>query len=182
MSDSCLRGNGASSCSSPPYIVAVRTLCEFGARQGDLDLRFTPSPSAQEGIAGHALVTARRGPGYQAEVSLAGDYGALHVRGRADGYDAGQNLLEEIKTHRGELASMPANQRHLHWAQLRVYGHLLCEKLGLDQINLALVYFDIGKQTETVLRETESAAALGIPAAEAAALRITIKSIEELRP
>jgi len=143
------------------YVVAVRTLCEFGARQGDLDLRFTPSPSAQEGIAGHALVSARRAAGYQAEVSLAGDHGALHVRGRADGYDAGQNLLEEIKTHRGELASMPANQRHLHWAQLRVYGHLLCEKLGLDQVNLALVYFDIGKQTETVLRATESAAALG---------------------
>ncbi len=142
------------------YVVAVRALCDFGARQGDLDLRFTPSPTAQEGIAGHALVTGRRGPTYQAEVSLAGQHGALLVRGRADGYDPDQNLLEEIKTHRGELDRMPDKQRHLHWAQLRVYGHLLCQTLGLDQVNLALVYFDIGRQTETVLREQHSAGAL----------------------
>jgi len=42
------------------YIVAVRALCEFTAKQGDLDLRFSPSPSAQEGIAGHAVVASRR--------------------------------------------------------------------------------------------------------------------------
>ena len=142
------------------YVVAVRALCEFTAKQGDLDLRFTPSPTAQEGIAGHAVVTGRRGPGYQAEVSLAGEHGPLLVRGRADGYDPDRNLLEEIKTFRGDLARMPDNHRHLHWAQVRVYGHLLCQKLGLDEVNLALVYFDIGKQTETVLRELQSAAAL----------------------
>lgn len=142
------------------YVVAVRALCEFTAKQGDLDLRFTPSPTAQEGIAGHAVVSARRGPGYQAEVSLAAQHGPLLVRGRADGYDPGQNLLEEIKTYRGDLAAMPDNHRHLHWAQLRVYGHLLCQKLGLDQVHLALVYFDIARQTETVLRETQSAGAL----------------------
>ncbi|MFL6656666.1 MAG: helicase C-terminal domain-containing protein [Massilia sp.] len=142
------------------YVVAVRTLCDFAARRGDLDLRFTPSPSAQEGIAGHGVVTARRGPDYETEVSLAGSHGPLLVRGRADGYDPRQQLLEEIKTFRGDLASMPGNHRHLHWAQLRVYGHLLCQKLGLTQVHLALVYFDIGQQTETVLRETQSAADL----------------------
>ncbi len=142
------------------YVVAVRALCEFTDKQGDLDLRFTPSPTAQEGIAGHALVASRRGEGYQSEVTLSGEHGPLLVRGRADGYDPAHNLLEEIKTHRGDLASMPDNHRHLHWAQLRVYGHLLCQKLGLDQVHLALVYFDIGKQTETVLRETRDAATL----------------------
>ena len=45
------------------YVVAVRTLCEFTARRGDLDLRFTPAPSALEGIAGHQAVTARRASG-----------------------------------------------------------------------------------------------------------------------
>ena len=142
------------------YIVAVRALCDFTAKQGDLDLRFTPSPTAQQGIAGHALVTARRGPTYQSEVSLSGEHGPLLVRGRADGYDVDQNLLEEIKTFRGELASQPVNHRHRHWAQVRVYGHLLCQKLGLAEVNLALVYFDISRQTETVLRELQSADAL----------------------
>jgi Rad3-related DNA helicase len=142
------------------YSVAVRTLCEFTAKQGDLDLRFTPSPTAQEGIAGHAVVTARRGPGYQAELALSGDWGPLHVRGRADGYDPAQQLIEEIKTYRGQFASIPDNHRHLHWAQLRVYGHLLCAQYGLDQVQLALVYYDIGSGEETVLRETRGAVEL----------------------
>ncbi|WP_082493759.1 ATP-dependent DNA helicase [Massilia sp. Leaf139] len=142
------------------YVVAVRALCEFTAKRGDLDLRFTPSPTAQEGIVGHQVVTARRGDGYQAEVSLSGDFGPLHVRGRADGYDPAQNLIEEIKTYRGQLSSMPDNHRHLHWAQLRVYGHLLCAARGLDQVNLALVYYEIGSGLETSLRETRSAAEL----------------------
>ena len=146
--------------SGASYVVAVRALCEFTAKVGDLDLRFTPSPTAQEGIAGHGVVTSRRGAGYQAELSLSGDFGPLHVRGRADGYDAGQNLIEEIKTHRGDLARMPANHRQLHWAQLRVYGHLLCASRGLAEVNLALVYFDIGTQHETVLRETRGSAEL----------------------
>jgi DNA excision repair protein ERCC-2 len=138
------------------YTVAVRALCEFTAKQGDLDLRFTPSPTAQEGIQGHAVVAARRGENYRSEVVLAGDFGPLHVRGRADGYDPDRNLVEEVKTYRGQLSSIPANHRHLHWAQLRVYGHLLCEQLGLDQVNLALVYFDIGSQQETALNETRT--------------------------
>jgi DNA excision repair protein ERCC-2 len=142
------------------YVVAVRALCEFTAKQGDLDLRFTPSPTAQEGIAGHAIVASRRGEHYRSEVSLEGDWGPLHVRGRADGYDPDRNLLEEVKTYRGQFTSVPDNHRHLAWAQLRVYGHLLCTELDLADVNLALVYFDIGSQQETVLSETRTRAEL----------------------
>ncbi len=144
-----------------PYGVAVRALCEFTAKAGDLDLRFTPAPSAQEGQLGHAMVAARRkGARYQSELSLAGDYKTLRVRGRADGYDAAHNRLEEIKTHRGDLARLPANHRALHWAQAKVYGWLLCQQLGLGEMQIALVYFDIVTQQETVLCETHSAPAL----------------------
>lgn len=142
------------------YSVAVRTLCEFTAKRGDLDLRFTPSPSAQEGMAGHRLVAARRGPLYETEIGLRGEFGPLSVRGRADGYDPALNRLEEIKTHRGDLARQPANHRHLHWAQARVYGWLLCQARGLDELELALVYFDIASQQETVFVETHSAETL----------------------
>ena len=76
------------------YRVAVRALCEFTAKAGDLDLRFTPSPTAQQGIAGHRTVAARRHAQYQAELSLEGQFGALTVRGRADGYDPVANVLE----------------------------------------------------------------------------------------
>ncbi|MCC2594983.1 ATP-dependent DNA helicase [Pusillimonas sp. MFBS29] len=142
------------------YAVAVRALCEFTAKQGDLDLRFTPAPTAQEGIAGHALVAARRPAHYKTEISLSGEFGNLLVRGRADGWEPVQQQLEEIKTFRGDLARMPANHRHLHWAQIRIYGHLLCQKLSLPELRLALVYFDIQSQRETVISELHNAAAL----------------------
>jgi DNA excision repair protein ERCC-2 len=142
------------------YAVAVRTLCEFTAKRGDLDLRFTPSPSAQEGIAGHQLVAGRRGPGYETEISLQGQFEELAVRGRADGYDPASNRLEEIKTHRGDLGRQPANHRYLHWAQAKVYGWLLCQARGLAEVNLSLVYFDIASQQETCFVETHGADAL----------------------
>jgi DNA excision repair protein ERCC-2 len=151
---------------SPPtvphrtYSVAVRTLCEFTAKQGDLDLRFTPSATALEGVVGQSVVVARRGPGYQAELTLSGEFENLSVRGRADGYDADANRLEEIKAFRGDLNAMPDNRRHLHWAQVKVYGALLCQKLSLKEMHLALVYFDVGNQEETVLTELFSAAEL----------------------
>ncbi|SDC02468.1 ATP-dependent DNA helicase [Paraburkholderia lycopersici] len=142
------------------YTVAVRTLCEFTAKRGDLDLRFTPSPDASEGRAGHAAIAARRPPGYETEIALSGSFESLTVRGRADGYDPARRRLEEFKTYRGDLEAMRENQRALHWAQLRVYGALLCEKLGLDTLELALVYYDIGSGHETALVEQASAPAL----------------------
>ncbi|MNQ43243.1 ATP-dependent DNA helicase DinG [compost metagenome] len=142
------------------YGIAVRALCEFTAKTGDLDLRFTPSPTALEGIVGHRTVASRRSASYQNEVALQGQYRQLTVRGRADGYDPGQNRLEEIKTYRGELERMPANHRQLHWAQAKIYGWLMCQKLQLAHINLALVYFDIVGEQETSLVETWSATAL----------------------
>ena len=142
------------------YTVAVRTLCEFTAKRGDLDLRFTPTPTAQEGMAGHQLVAGRRGPLYETEITLHGEFEQLTVRGRADGYDDATNRLEEIKTHRGDLARQPANHRHLHWAQAKVYGWLICEARGLRELKLALVYFNIASQQETIFEETHSAESL----------------------
>jgi len=141
----------------PRYQVAVRALCEFVAKRGDLDLRFTPSPTAQEGIAGHALVASRRPAGYLTELSLSGQHGLLTVKGRADGYDPRLNRLEEIKTHKGPLEALPDNHRELHWAQAKVYGALMCQQLGLPQIELALVYLDIGTQKETVISKLHQA-------------------------
>lgn len=138
----------------------MRALCEFTAKRGDLDLRFTPSPTAQEGIAGHRTVAARRSPGYLTEVSLAGQYLQLKIRGRADGYDPELNQLEEIKTYRGELEAMPDNHRQLHWAQAKIYGWLLCQQLQLSEVNLALVYFNIVTEQETLIRERFTAATL----------------------
>ena len=144
------------------YTVAVRALCEFTARSGDLDLRFTPAPSALEGMAGHSLVQSRRGEGYETEVSLSGQHEDLCVRGRADGFDPQARQLEEIKTYRGPLDGVRAHDRALHWAQARVYGHLLCQARGLARLRVALVYFNVGTGQETVLVETHEAGALKV--------------------
>jgi len=144
------------------YVVAVRALCEFTARRGDLDLRFTPAPTSLEGMAGHLTVAGRRTSSYETEIALTGTHRNLTVRGRADGYDPLARRLEEIKTFRGDLARMPANHRTLHWAQALVYGHLLCRARGLAGLDVALVYFDIGSQKETVLTQTHTARELEI--------------------
>ncbi|SNY98210.1 ATP-dependent DNA helicase [Halomonas sp. hl-4] len=139
------------------YRIAVRALCDFTAREGDLDHRFTPAPSAQEGIEGHTLVASRRGPDYLAELPLSGTFEGLTVTGRADGFDPAANRLEEVKTHRGSLERMADNQRALHWAQVKVYGALLCAERGLEKVTLTLVYLDIASGKETLLSREASA-------------------------
>src|SRR5450830_1653183 len=112
-------------------------------------------------MAGHALVARRRGPAYQAELSLSGLYqGQLRVRGRADGFDAELGRLDEVKTHKGSLERQNPAQRLLHWAQALVYGWLLCQQQGRDQLELALVYLDVGTEQETVFTQHCSAAEL----------------------
>jgi len=137
--------------------VAVRTLCDFAARAGDLDLRFSASPSGQEGVAGHSTVTARRGPAYQRELPLSATWRGLRVQGRADGFDGEAIRLEEIKTHRGDPARIKPSQQALHWAQARVYGWMLCDQLGLAELDIALVYFHIDTGVETPLLQRQRA-------------------------
>lgn len=140
--------------------VSVKTLCAFAARAGDLDLRFVPAPSAQEGVAGHRLVQGRRGADYESELGLRSRFGCLQVRGRADGYDPQRRRLEEIKTFRGDFEAIRANHRALHWAQARCYAWMLCEARGLDGLEVALVYLDLGPDEEHVLAETMTREAL----------------------
>ncbi len=142
------------------YTVSVSSLCEFTAKRGDLDRRFTPSATALEGITGQQTVAARRGQDYETELALEGRQGALRVRGRADGYDPRRRCLEEIKTIRGHPDEIPANRRQLHWAQLQTYGALFCRQRQLPELALALVYFDVATQTEVVLHQLVGAGEL----------------------
>ncbi|HSP01238.1 MAG TPA: hypothetical protein VLN90_07225, partial [Thioalkalivibrio sp.] len=136
--------------------VAIRTLCEFAARHGDLDFRYTPAPSSEEGIAGHQAIQSRRGYGYKSEYLLTGECLGLSLSGRADVYHPHRGRLEEIKTHRGDLSRLREHQRALHRAQLRAYGALLCRQEGHRQLELALIYYDTGKDKETPVVEVAS--------------------------
>jgi len=57
---------------------------------------------------------------------------------------------------------MPANHRALHWAQAKAYAWLLCQQLGLAELRVSLVYFDIGTETETPFVELCSASELKV--------------------
>ena len=145
---------------APPawaYTVSVRELCEFTAKRGDLDRRFTPSATALEGLAGQHAVASRRGPDYETEIALHTTCGPLRVRGRADGYDPRRQCLEEIKTIRGHPDEIPENRRALHWAQLQTYGALFCRARQLPELAVALVYFDVVSQAEVELRQVYGA-------------------------
>lgn len=137
-------------------------MCDLTARVGDLDQRFTPSPTALEGMMGHNIVTSGRNYSYQTEISLTGEYQNIFVRGRADGYDPDINQLEEIKTFKGHLDRMPENHRQLHWAQAKFYGHLLCEERELSEVNVALVYYNVSSKHEEVISVHYSALELEV--------------------
>ena len=141
------------SASAWSYTVSVRELCEFTAKRGDLDRRFTPSATALEGLMGQSTVAQRRGADYETELALESTCGPLRVRGRADGYDPRRRSLEEIKTLRGHPDEIPENRRQLHWAQLQTYGALFCRARSLAEITLVLVYFDVASQSEVELRQ-----------------------------
>jgi len=135
------------------YAVAVRELAEFCHRRGDIDYRFTPSPTGEQGIAGHQQVSRRRGGGYSAEYSLAtevpGDGFTLQVRGRADGYDAAAGMVEEIKTCRVEPGTIPEAISYLHWSQALLYGALVCrQESERGQLDIRLTYFNIDSERE----------------------------------
>lgn len=137
-------------------------MCDLTARVGDLDQRFTPSPTALEGMMGHNIVTSGRDFTYQTEISLTGEYQNIFVRGRADGYDPDINQLEEIKTFKGHLDRMPENHRHLHWAQAKIYAHLLCQEREIPEVNVALVYYNVSSKNEEIISSIFTAAELEV--------------------
>jgi len=132
--------------------VSITNLCDFAARKGSIDTRYTPTPSSEDGRIAHALIQGQRKGNYIAEYPLQGSIGELKLRGRADGYRPistnGYPELEEIKSHRGSLERLNPDKQNLHWAQLKVYGALLCLKDDLEQVQLTLCYIDIDSEKQ----------------------------------
>ncbi len=135
--------------------VSVSSLCEFAARTGGLEFRYTPAPSAEEGISGHRTVQERRPDPYIAEHPLSGECEGLIVGGRVDGYYASvqDSYLEEIKTHRGNVNRIGPGKRAMHWAQLKVYGALFCRLQQRASVRLRLTYFEVKKEEESYEEE-----------------------------
>jgi DNA excision repair protein ERCC-2 len=145
---------GQISLSQSGSVIAVRHLCEFAARRGSLDFRYTPSPSASEGIQGHQWLQSRL-TDYQAEYTLEGDIGELRLRGRADLLNPTTDAASiiEIKTFRGNPERINPGQKYQHLAQLKVYGALLCQRDRLPAVQLRLLYLNI--DSKDILEESD---------------------------
>ncbi|MFB3077732.1 MAG: DEAD/DEAH box helicase, partial [Lysobacterales bacterium] len=148
------------------YSVSVRELAEFCFRSGDIDYRFTPSPTAVEGIEGHRQVYQRRPASYQSEYSvehcvIVQSEFSLTVRGRADGYDPELHYVEEIKTCRVEVSAIPSAVTAVHWAQVRLYAALVCAReADRDSLGLQLTYFNVESGEEYPCLESETRGSL----------------------
>lgn len=144
--------------------VSVRALAQFCHRGGDIDLRFTPSPTGQEGTAGHQRLYRRRPgsycPEYPVDYLSEGDGAALRVRGRADGYDRERGLVEEIKTCRIDPARVPVAVTRLHLAQARLYAAIIARQDDLPDLRVRLTWLRLDDDSEHPLEEDLSRAEL----------------------
>ena len=145
--------------------VSVGELVAFCHRAGDIDHRFRPAPTGEQGVAGHQLVYRRRGANYRSEYPVEhchreGEV-CLRLRGRADGYDAPAGLVEEIKTCRIRPALIPAAVSRMHLAQARIYAALIAIEQDLPQLEVRLTWLNIDSGEETHLSQAYSRAELG---------------------
>ncbi len=137
--------------------VAVTDLVAFCHRSGDIDHRFIPSPTGEQGIEGHRRVYRRRPPPYRSEyaVSYRQRFGDLELvlGGRADGYDPVAGVVEEIKTCRVPASAIPEQVSRQHLAQGRLYGALIAREARLEALSVRLTWFNIDSGEEQFLEQ-----------------------------
>lgn len=137
----------------PDITVGVRDLAQFCFRSGDIDHRFSPSPTGPQGVEGHQRVYRRRPDSYRRELPL--EYRtelnglSLLLRGRADGHDPTLPLLEEIKTCRIPFEQIPPAVTEMHLSQARLYAAMLAlAPGGPERVLVRLTWFNIDSGEE----------------------------------
>jgi Rad3-related DNA helicase len=68
--------------------------------------------------------------------------------------------VEEIKTLRVAVEDLPASLKEIHFAQLKIYGFMLCQAEAMTRLNLRLCYLDLDDHTESWLEEEFTTEAL----------------------
>ena len=145
--------------------MSVRAVVETTLHESDLSTAAGAAKRMREGAAAHR---ARQSGAsaldmtYRAETALSADFEhgslTLHVTGRADGIftrEDGIQVIEEIKLGSDDAVLIPAHQ-----AQAAMYGHMLCQREGLEQAALRILYVDTQGQALVSYEETLSAAEL----------------------
>ena len=148
------------------YRFSVREVAEFCWRRGDYRYPDQPlKPSAKQGQAIHQFLQAQqkdRDEHYQAEVAVSheslhthgGEPYRLILRGRIDSLviQAGNWLVEEIKTTYYSEQELPEDQFQLHLAQAKLYAAML---LATDLSGGDVLQPDAAPNTETYIKTIE---------------------------
>ncbi|CAA0099739.1 Uncharacterised protein [Halioglobus japonicus] len=132
--------------------IAVADLARFCHRSGDIDHRFKAAPTGAQGVAGHQRVYSRRPASYCSEYAV--EYHHLEpglqltLRGRADGYDPDQGLVEEIKTCRTAPNAIPEPVAQLHMAQGTLYAAIIAAQGDMPALDVRVTWFNIDSEEE----------------------------------
>lgn len=146
--------------------LSVREFVAMALQQGDLVSMVRQRISGLEGSRAHSKVQKARPDGYHAEVSIKHTFAfedtAIRIQGRIDGIyeneESGLPILEELKSTRVPLDRL--EPRPAHWAQLRVYAHIIALQRQLERVPLRLTYLELPDLAERAFDETPSAAEL----------------------
>ncbi|MCD4827820.1 MAG: DEAD/DEAH box helicase [Candidatus Cloacimonetes bacterium] len=149
-----------------PISLAVRQLIEFVLRRGDLVATTFSAPSrAVAGTRGHQKVQKARPAHYEAEVAFAWDCEAdslsFQLRGRMDGVFRLPDgpIIDEIKTTTLPVTAI-ADDNELHWAQAKVYAHVLAASEGHERVGVQLTYLSLDSSEAREYRRDYTAAEL----------------------
>ena len=132
--------------------IAVADLVRFCHRSGDIDQRFKAAPTGAQGVAGHQRVYARRPASFLSEYAVEYQHAEpglqLTLRGRADGYDPSQGLVEEIKTCRTAPNTIPEPITQMHMAQARLYAAIIAAQGDISALEVRVTWFNIDSEEE----------------------------------
>ena len=127
--------------------IAARRLAEQMHRSGDVHFHYDRAVLGEEGIAAQRQLAA--GGPWQCEVPVTAEYVdeayVLKVSGRIDMVDetAALPCLVEVKSTRSDLSRLHAHLGNVHWAQLKLYGHMFALARGWRQLRLRLHYLHL---------------------------------------
>jgi DNA excision repair protein ERCC-2 len=129
--------------------IAVRDLAAHVLRSGDLSFEFLSSARPVDAIRIHQKIQQSRPENYRAEVAVAHrietDMFSLTIGGRVDGIygDAGEVLIEEIKTTARNLDYFEDHENPVHWGQVKIYAYIYALDQELKALDAQLTYYQV---------------------------------------
>lgn len=129
--------------------IAVREIATFLYSSGDLTNEFFANKSLEEGKKAHSYLQSKYNEQSKKEYYVKMNYSIYEydftIHGFIDGVlnEDGQIIIEEIKSTEENLKNIEIDYHEEHLAQLKFYGYMYLNAIGLDEVNLRLTYIEL---------------------------------------